>query len=171
MDAHSSRIDSIVTSFEEALGRFRARLSSADPSAAERVPDAGGWTPSQVAAHVAAVNTSFASLVDGTFAVAKPVDDGFVERGWEAIGAGLDRKLEAPSRVHPPAGVTRDEAVALVDASGARLVAALRGLEPERAGWTIDSPIVGRVSLYQVGEWATAHVIRHNQQVKRLLGA
>ena len=43
------------------------------------------------------------------------------------------------------------------------------GLDPERAAWTIESPIVGRVSLYQVGEWGVWHVIRHNKQVKRLL--
>jgi hypothetical protein len=35
---------------------------------------------------------------------------------------------------------------------------------------TIESPVVGCVTLYQVGEWATVHLIRHNKQIKRLLG-
>jgi hypothetical protein len=34
----------------------------------------------------------------------------------------------------------------------------------------ITHPIVGRISVYQIGEWATAHVIRHNRQAKRALG-
>ena len=172
MDAHSARIESIVASFEEALGRFRARLVSADPAAAERVPDAGGWAPAQVAAHVAMVNASFASIVDGSRPVAQPAPEGFVERSFRDIAAGIPVKIEAPSRAHPPADVTRDAAVESLAASGSRLVAALRGLDPGRARLTIESPIVGgRISLYQVGEWAVAHVIRHNQQIKRLLGA
>ena len=34
---------------------------------------------------------------------------------------------------------------------------------------TLDAPVVGRVSLYQVGEWAVHHVIRHNKQMKDVL--
>lgn len=168
---HESRIGAIVSAFEEAMARFRARLSSADPAAAERVPDGGGWTPAQVAAHVAMVNVSFASVIDGSRPAAQPAPDGFVERSWQAIADGIPEKLEAPSRAHPPAGVGRDAAIASLAASETQLVAALRGLDAGRAGLTIESPIVGgRVSLYQVGEWAVAHVIRHNRQVKRLLG-
>lgn len=151
------------------MSRFRARLASADPDAAGRAPEGGGWSAAQVAAHVAAVNGSFASIIDGTFAVAKPPDEGFVERPWPVIGAAMPEKIQAPSRVHPPAAVSRDEALASLDAANARLVAALRGVDADRAGWTMESPVVGRVSLYQVGEWATAHLIRHNQQMKRLL--
>jgi hypothetical protein len=168
---HDARIGSIVFSFEEAMTRFRGRMSSADPAAAERVPAGGGWTPSQVAAHVAMVNTSFASILDGSRPAAQPAPEGFVERSWAAIAGGMPEKLEAPSRVHPPAEVSRDAAVELLAASETRLAAALRALDAERARLTIESPIVGgRVSLYQVGEWAVAHVIRHNKQVKRLLG-
>jgi hypothetical protein len=34
----------------------------------------------------------------------------------------------------------------------------------------ITHPIVGTITLYQLGDWATAHVIRHNRQAKRVLG-
>ena len=49
---------------------------------------------------------------------------------------------------------------------------ALDAVTPERgAGHGISSPIVGgAINLYQVGEWATAHVIRHNKQAKQVLG-
>ncbi len=169
MSDHAARVSAIVAALEEALARFRARLASADPAGAARVPADGGWSAAQVAAHVAAVNGSFASIIDGTFAIAQPPAGDFVERAWQEIGGAMPGKLQAPSRVHPPETVTRDEALASIDASAAKLVAALRGVDAERAAWTMDSPIVGRVSLYQVGEWATAHLIRHNKQIKRLL--
>lgn len=170
--SHAARIDAIVASIEEALGRFRARLASADASAAERAPEAGGWSAAQVAAHVALVNGSFASIVDGSRPVAQPAPEGFVERPFAQIAAGIPAKLEAPSRAQPEAEVSRDAAVSRLDETGAKLIAGLRGLDAERARLTIESPIVGgRISLYQVGEWAAAHIIRHNQQAKRLLGA
>lgn len=34
----------------------------------------------------------------------------------------------------------------------------------------ITHPIVGTIDLYQLAHWATAHVIRHNRQAKRVLG-
>lgn len=172
MTDHDGRISAIVSSFEAAMARFRSRLSSAEPAAAERAPAGGAWTAAQVAMHVAMVNVSFASIIDGSRPAAQPAPDGFVERPWAEIVGGIPEKLEAPSRAHPPAGVTRDAAIESLVASEAKLVTALRGLDAGRARLTIESPIVGgRVSLYQVGEWAVAHVIRHNQQAKRLLGS
>jgi len=167
---HSDRIAAIVSSFEEAMARFTARLESASAADAERPRDDGGWSAAQIAWHVAAVNRSFAAILDGSFPVAKPAAADFVERAWEEIGAGVPEKAQAPSRMQPAGAVTRDEALALLAASGEKLIAAVRVLEPTRALLTVDAPLVGCVSLYQVGEWATQHVIRHNRQMKRLLG-
>jgi hypothetical protein len=47
---------------------------------------------------------------------------------------------------------------------------ALAGLTEERAlGFTVKSTIGTPVNLYQVGNWAAAHVARHNAQAKKLL--
>ena len=71
----------------------------------------------------------------------------------------------------PPDGVQRDDVLAALSASEARLLAALQALTAERgAGLAITHPAVGTVTLYQLAEWATAHIIRHNQQLKRVLG-
>lgn len=169
-NAHASRIASIASSFEEALARFRARLSALSPEAAERVPNDGGWSPAQIAWHVAAVNKSFASIIDGTFPVAKPAPGDFIERVWEQIGAGVPAKADAPSRVQPEGSVTQQEALEKLSATAEHLRAALRGLDADRARMTIDAPYVGRLSLYQVGEWAAVHLIRHNKQMKRVSG-
>ena len=34
----------------------------------------------------------------------------------------------------------------------------------------ITHAVVGTISVYQLGEWATAHIARHNRQAKRVLG-
>lgn len=64
------------------------------------------------------------------------------------------------------------EALERLEASAARMRRALDGLTAERgAGHGISHRIVGGpISLYQVVEWATVHIIRHNQQAKRVLG-
>lgn len=152
------------------MARFTARLESASAADAECPREDGGWSAAQIAWHVAAVNRSFASILDGSFPVAKPAAADFVERGWEEIATGVPEKAQAPSRVQPAGPVTLDEALALLTVSREKLIAAVRALDPERALLTLDAPLVGCVSLYQVGEWAAVHVIRHNKQMKRLLG-
>jgi hypothetical protein len=34
----------------------------------------------------------------------------------------------------------------------------------------IAHAVLGTLSVYQIGDWAIAHVIRHNRQAKRVLG-
>jgi hypothetical protein len=48
---------------------------------------------------------------------------------------------------------------------------AFDALTPERGGrMGVTHAIVGTISVYQIAEWATAHVARHNRQAKRVLG-
>ena len=63
-------------------------------------------------------------------------------------------------------------AIAALEASGMAMARALDVVTAERgASYGISSPVVGgTINLYQVGEWATAHVIRHNKQAKQTLG-
>lgn len=152
------------------MARFEARLAGAPAADAERPRSDGGWSAAQIAWHVAAVNHSFASILDGSRPAAQPAPSDFVERTWAEIGGSLEPKLQAPSRVQPEAGVRRDDVLPKLVASREAFVAAVRSLDPDRARMTVDSPIVGRVSLYQVGEWAILHVIRHNKQMKDVLG-
>jgi hypothetical protein len=37
-------------------------------------------------------------------------------------------------------------------------------------GHELTHALVGTISVYQLGEWATAHIKRHNRQAKRVLG-
>jgi len=168
---HYARVRHIRESFAEANERLVARLRRVEHAAAERAPGEGEWSAAQIGWHVAAVTKRFAAVVGGDVpGVPLPAD--FAEREWAAIVREIPARLRASDAVAPPPHVTRDEAVAALEAAAVRLARALDRLTPERALSTgITHPIVGGpINLYQVGEWAAAHVIRHNRQAKRTLG-
>ena len=168
---HSARIAELTTSFNESMTRFLSRLDAASSAQLEATPAAGGWTGAQVAWHVGIINEAFAGLIDGSIPNARPAPEGFTETPWSAIAEQVPAKLDAPERFHPPASVTRDDALAKVRASQQRMVDALAGLDESRAGLTVKSTVGTPINLYQVGNWAAAHVARHNAQIKRIIGA
>jgi hypothetical protein len=165
--AHAQRIADLVTRLDEAADRLATRLERAGANA-ERTDS--GWTPAQIGAHVALVNDSFTTVVDGSAPAAEPAPEGFVERAWAAIASGIADRLEAPARVAPPASVSGPEAARMVRTSAARLGRALAALSEERGRYCITNRIVGTITVVQIGDWAIAHMIRHNQQAKRTLG-
>lgn len=168
---HLARVRHLRESFAEANERLVARLRRADHAAAERPSEGGGWSAARIGWHVAAVTTRFAAVVGGDVP-GVPLPSDFTERGWGDIEAAIPARLRAADAFVPPPRVTRDEAVAALEAAAVRLASALDRLTPERATTTgLTHPIVGgAINLYQVGEWATAHVIRHNRQAKAVLG-
>ena len=158
--------------YREAHERFVKRLTDAPADAVERVPADGGWSAAQIGWHVAAVDASFAGLVSGERPGAQPLPDGASEKPWSEIVRGIPEKLEAGKRVQPPAEVRRDEVLTALAESAATLDAALAGLDPGRGSrYAITHPAIGTITLGQFGDWATAHVIRHNAQAKRVLGS
>ena len=162
---HADR-DSCAKSFAEANQRLVARLRGASDEAAER-PPAGG-------------------VVGGADRLARRGrhdairgDDFRRDPGGAAARGGLSRAaVGGGCRVDPrsPRGadggraaapsVRRADAVSALEAAGERRWrVALDGLTPERGDrMGITHPIVGTISVYQIGEWATAHVIRHNRR-------
>lgn len=167
---HTARIAQLRESFNEANQRLLARLRDASDAAAER-PAAGGWSASQIGWHVAAVTRRFAGMISGDVPAVTPFDGEFRERAWTDVVASIPDRLEAPAAVVPPASVCRADAVLALEEAGARMGLALETLSPERGDrMGVSHPIVGAISVYQIGEWATAHVIRHNRQAKRALG-
>jgi hypothetical protein len=168
---HLARMRHLRETFAEANERLVARLRAATDETAARSAS-GGWTPAQVGWHVATVTNRFAGLIagDSRGAVELPAD--FVERPWESIAAAIPGRLEAPGAFAPPPAVSRADAISALEASGMRMARAFDTITPERGSRLgITSPIVGgTITVYQIGEWATAHIIRHNRQAKRALG-
>jgi hypothetical protein len=166
---HDERIAATAAAFDHAMSRFLARIESASDEVAERPPADGGWTVAGIAWHVSATNNAFAAMIDGSLPVARAPEEGFEETPFSEITSVVPDQLEAPEKFHPPAGITRREALSLAADSKDRLLQAIRGMPEGRGLWTIKS-ILGLVTIYQVGEWAAAHVARHNAQAKRVIG-
>jgi hypothetical protein len=167
---HTARIAELTAAFNDSMARILARLDAASSDQLAHAPATGGWSAAQIAWHVGATNEAFAGLIDGSTPTAKPAPEGFAEMPWSEVATRVPAKLEAPARFHPPAGVTKADALSKLRASQQRIINALAGLEESRAVLTVKSIVGTPISLYQVGNWAAAHVARHNAQVKRLLG-
>src|SRR5262245_6129976 len=97
---HEARVAEILTRFDETVARLVARIEGAG----DRGVQAGtGWTPAQIGAHVAMVNSSLASVLDGSGPGATPAPGGFVERAWSDMIRNVPQRNEAPARFVPPA--------------------------------------------------------------------
>ena len=168
---HLARVRHLRESFAEANERLVSRLRGASDEAASHRADEG-WTAAQIGWHVASVTSRFAGIMSGDQAGAAPLPDGFVERPWETIVAAIPSRLKAPEALAPPPAVSRHDAIAALEQSGLRMARAFDTLTPERGSrFGIASAVVGgTISLYQLGDWATAHIIRHNRQAKQVLG-
>jgi hypothetical protein len=167
---HYARLRHIRESFAEANERLVARLRAATDEAAHRPPDGGGWTVAQIGWHVAKVSSTFAAVISGERPGARPLPADFKEREWAAVVQRIPDRIEASAAFQPPPAVTRHDAIAELEASGVRIGRALDTVTPERGGgYGISSPVVGDITVYQIGEWATAHVIRHDRQAKQII--
>jgi hypothetical protein len=168
--AHLTRVRHLREAYASANERLVARLRGATDEAAERqVPD--GWSAAQIGWHVASVSTRFAALIAGDAAGVQPLPETFSERPWVEIAASMPERIQASPASHPPPAVRRVDAVAALEASATKMARAFDTLTLERGGHMgITHPLVGTISIYQLGEWAMAHVARHNKQAKRVLG-
>ena len=167
---HLSRVRHLREAFSSANEHIVGALRKADDATAHRVRG-GKWSAAQLGWHVAAVNTRFAALIAGDVPAAKPLPDDFVERPWTEIAAAMPGRLESPPAAVPPPGVTRHDAIAALESSAVKMARALDTLTPERGGRIgVTNPLVGTITLYQVGDWAATHVQRHFAQVQAALG-
>jgi len=169
-DLLASRVERVLAGFDDANRRLVARLESASDIEAVNAPAAGQWSPAQIGSHVAAFNTLVAGLVSGAMPGARPAPADFVERPWPDIQATLMNPVAAPRALHPPDDTSRAASLAALGQASSEVVSAFSGLTDERAVLTIAHPRVGTITLLQVGDWIVAHTIRHNAQMKRVLG-
>ena len=166
---HLSRVRHLRESFASENEHLVSLLRSTDETAATRTAP-GQWSATQVAWHVASVNTRFAALIGGDSPAVKPLPSDFEERSWAEVAADIPDKLEAATAAMPPAKVSRHDAIAALETSAIRIARAFDTLTPERGARTgVSSPIVGTINLYQVGEWAASHLARHVKQARQAI--
>jgi hypothetical protein len=165
---HDTRIADLLARLHETSSRFSTRVAAAG-SRAEQA--AAGWTPAQIAAHVAMVNHNLAAVIDGSVEAAVAPAEGYQERPWADVVRNVPERNEAPARFRPPDVIAAGDALQQFEQSVSHLARAIATLTPERARYCITNRVVGTITLYQAGDFAIAHMIRHNQQAKRVLDA
>ncbi len=166
-DQHGDRIRAAAASFREAYDAFVAALDAMDQDSASRPSPDGGWSPAQVGWHVAESNRLTAATLSGALPGARRAD-GFIED--PAVFSRIPAKAETPiPALNPPAAVTRDDALTKLRWSAAPTLKAIETLTPDRAAnYTVKFPF-GVLNLYQLAEFAGAHVGHHRKQLERCL--
>jgi hypothetical protein len=162
---HQTRIHEIVNAFKAEHEQLIGHLEGLTDEGAEQPPRDGGWSAAQIGWHVGVSNEWLAAALRGDRPIAEPPPADFTEN-WSAIK--IPDKVKTFPQLEPPAAPGRGETVRKLRDSGDRVVEALEGLTPERAAYAIKFPF-GTLSLYQVGEFVTAHVRRHIRQIERTL--
>ena len=168
-DQHADRIRTAADTFKTAHDAFVTTLEAMDDESATRPAPDGGWSAAQVGWHVAESNRLTAATLSGSLPGARRAD-GFVED--PAVFSRIPAKAETPiPALNPPDGVTRDDALTKLRWSAAPTLKAIETLTPERAAnYTVKLPF-GILNLYQLAEFAGAHVGRHKKQLDRCLQA
>ena len=163
--SHQNRIHATVSAFLSASERMIAAMERLNDAAAVHIPETGGWSAAQIGYHVASTNEYLAGILTGAIPRSRPAPDGFQENPH--VFSGLPSKIKTFPSLEPPADATRAQAAAKLHDSTTRVVQAIEGLTAERAaGEVIDFPF-GVISLYQLAEFLTRHVLRHETQLQR----
>ncbi len=172
-----ARAHGLAEEFAASIDRLIVRLEEAGDAAADRAPAPDAWSATRIGYHVAIATDAFAAIMrgDGASGVgpgAAPAPPGFRETPWADVVRAMPARRDATEDLLPPSDVTRGEAIARLSASRDAFVTMLRTLPPERgAGYCLTHPFVGTIAVYQIAEWATAHIKLHNAQAKRALAA
>ena len=143
------------------------------PSARRTAPAAdGGWSPVQVAEHVAPGETGVARMIiKGASLPRAATDDELVAAQITESKVAIVRdrtvKVQAPERTHPVGAVTAETAVSQLEQSRAELLAAYHAAEPAVLdGVTFTHPFVGPLTLRAWMELVAHHDARHAQQLQ-----
>ena len=164
MSETPDRAATILTRFNAAQRSLVGRLRDLPERVAETAPAADAWTPAQIGWHVALTHDLVAGVLLGSIPLAQPAAAGFKE---VFDGSTIPAKARNPPPLEPPAGIGRDSALEKLCASGQQLTKAMASLTPERGlGYTVALPF-GTLSLFELADFAAAHVNRHVAQIDR----
>jgi DinB family protein len=164
MSETPDRAATILARFNAAQRALVGRLRELPVGVAETAPARDAWTPAQIGWHVALTHDLIAGVLLGSIPMAQPAPAGFKEA---FDGSTIPARVKNPPPLEPPAVVGRDSALEKLRASGQQLTKAMASLTPERgAGYTVALPF-GTLSLFELADFAAAHVTRHVAQVDR----
>lgn len=168
MANHDERLRSIRSAFANANQTLASQVEQLDDRTATLSPP-DAWNASQIAWHVAMTTEFLAGALSGANAsMLVPKPEGFQE---VLSTLQLPAKVKTFPMLEPPAGAIRVESVRRLRASAETFAKALQTVTPERCGTQCVQLPFGVLSLYELGEFAAAHVARHTGQVQRTVAA
>lgn len=162
---HDARVLGALVSLDSAT-RALVSFVGGIPDALTVAPLPGGWTPAGHVWHLAITHDVFSGALTGEGPItARPGTPDFTDAQWNF---NAPPPSAAPDFLVPPRDTTAPSAVARLHESVERLRPLIQQLDAERAVETVQLPW-GRVSVYQMSEWAGGHTLRHLSQVGREL--
>jgi len=168
MPEHDERMSAIRRAFASANDEMIAAIEALDADAAAKAPE-GAWNVAQIGWHVGTTTEFLAGAMSGAIAaVVVPRPEGFEEK---LASLELPQKIQTFPQLEPPAGVSPEAAIAKLRASSAAFAGAADTVSAERCGAECVQLPFGVLSLYEIGEFTTAHIHRHLGQVRRTLAA
>lgn len=164
MSEHQERMQRIRQNFATANAELIGAIERLDDATAGHA-EPGAWNPAQIGWHVATTTEFLSGGMAGTIAqVMVPRPEDFHEQLAEIK---LPEKIKTFPMLEPPADAARDTAVAKLRASEAVFAKACDAVSEDRcAAQCVQLPF-GVFSLYEIGEFTTAHIHRHMGQVQR----
>jgi uncharacterized damage-inducible protein DinB len=164
-----SRIQASAAAFETVADAFVTSMERLSDQTAAVPPASGGWTPAQIAMHLALANELFAGVLSGAVGMAQPAATGFAED--PLVFSRVPDKVTTFPSLEPPSGVNRTEALERLRRANEQLLAAIEALPTERATGQCVQLSFGTITLHQFAEFAGAHMIRHTAQLQRALAS
>jgi uncharacterized damage-inducible protein DinB len=163
----ADRAATILARFNSAHNDLIWKLRDCAFDAAEQLPGDQGWSAAQIGWHVALVNDYMAAVLTGEKELAQPVPAEFTETFDHRA---MPPKLKTASSLEPPDVIGIDAALERLRASGHHMSKAIASLTEERGSrYCVKMPF-GTLSLFELADFAAAHVRRHVGQVQRTVG-
>jgi DinB superfamily len=160
----ADRVTSILARFQSAQNAIVGKLRELPPESAEHRPAAEAWSAAQIGFHVATTNEWIAGVLNGSTPMAQPAPAGFAET---FNPKSLPARIKTFPTLEPPAVVSAEVALERLRASGHNLSKAIASLSAERGGGHCVTLPFGTLSLFELADFTTAHVLRHISQIER----
>ena len=164
MASHDERLRAIRAAFAQANAVLASKVEQLDDHKATLAPREA-WSAAQIGWHVALTTELLSGALSGANeAMLVPRPDGFQE---VLATLELPAKIKTFPPLEPPAGATRAEAIGRLRSSENTFADALGRVTQDRCGAQCVQLPFGLFSLYEVGEFTAAHVVRHTGQLER----
>lgn len=171
------RLAELLTYLDETRARLVAAATEVNPAFAFVRPKSGAWSPAEVMAHLAIVETGVARLIVRSIDWGRSHGIG-PEESDESIMSSLDEfgmverlhPMTAPAMVTPTEEATIEQSLASLERSRASLREALiAGSDLDLAAVKRPHAVMGDLNLYQWALFVAQHEERHRRQIERTM--